>query len=67
MYAVPSFAALLQFIARLIFANKKPAPNQGRVDVGLAAPGIGSGLTPRRCQGARSCLIGTRGTTLVPV
>ena len=46
MYAVPSFAALLQFIARLIFANKKPAPNQGRVDFGLPAPGIGSGLTP---------------------
>ena len=46
VYAVPSFAALLQFIARLIFANKKPAPKQGRVDFGLPAPGIGSGLTP---------------------
>ena len=66
MCAVPSFAALLQFIARLIFANKKPAPKQGRVDFGLAAPGIGSGLTPA-VAGARSCLIGTRGTTLVPV
>ena len=46
VYAVPSFAALLQFIARLIFAKKNPAPNQGRVDFGLPAPGIGSGLTP---------------------
>ena len=47
MYAVPSFAALLRFIARLIFANKKPRPKTGTgVDFGLPAPGIGSGLTP---------------------
>ena len=49
------------------FCQQKTRPKTGTGRLRPAGPWHRIGVDSRRCQGARSCLIGTRGTTLVPV